>query len=173
MTYFIRNKISGTLIMPGFNDYWRAEETIRDCFDCPPGYTFKSDCFEITDENEKPVQKPEEEHLPYCISSTCGEVPESLFHADELNDAIEYELYVREKYFDTLEDAEKALQDYLSIKINHKSAASEQDLIDFKQYFIEDNDTREVLKLAEWSPVPEDWRGGYFNEYDCYNVSDK
>lgn len=167
MAYYIKNKISGRN-MEGFDDYWRAEETISKCYDTPSGYTFKSDVYEIVDENGIKAQKPEEEKLPYCISCVHGELPETFFKESEANKADEFEFYTRELYFDTFKDAEAELEKYECTKARHKSTVGDDDLIQFRQYFIEDNDTREVLKIAKWALKDKDWRGGMYEEYDCY-----
>lgn len=167
MTYYIKYKPTGRRL-EGFDNYWRAEETIAECYDLPEGYTFKRDVYEIVDEDGNHVDKPEEEKLLYCISVVHGELPESFFKYSEINQADEFHLYSREVYFETFREAEEALENYRCSKINHKAACDGEDIITFRQYFIEDNQTREVLKIAKYGATDSDWRGGKYNEYDCY-----
>lgn len=167
MAFYIRSKLSG-IILDGFDEYWRAEEMIRECFDLPDGYTFKSDVYEIVNDEGEVVEKPEEEKLLYCISCVHGELPESYFNEAEVNKAEEFEFYTREIYFDTFKEAEVELEKYECTKARHKAAVGDDDMIQFRQYFIEDNETREVLKIAKWALKDKDWRGGMYEEYDCY-----
>lgn len=150
-----------------FNAYWKAEGFIRHVYGLPDGYTFKSDVYDIIDdETGEHAEKPAEEKKPYSITQMMGERPEEFFHRDRINGA-EIEETERIAYFDTLEEAEAALNRYKSQWCRHKSHL-EGDLITYNQYYIEELKGETPVKLAEWDDKEYDYRGEGYQDYELY-----
>lgn len=150
-----------------FDQYFKAEAAIRNVYGLPDGYTFREDVYDITDEDGKHIDKPEEECKPFCISIVRGELPDFIFKEDAANFHPDEEEYNRIAYFDTEEDALAALENYTSLRCNHKSRVG-GDLVSYEQYVIEDTITDKPIRIAKWADEQKDWRGEGFQAYDIY-----
>lgn len=149
-----------------FDRYWKAKHAIEQVYDMPKGSVFRMEEYGIVDEYGNPAEQPEEEKKPFCISKVCGEIPLEFFEADKVMFG-EVEEYDRVEWLDSIEDAKKALEKYESIKMNHKGAFG--DLVTFCEYFIEEVNAKETVRdMAAYAAKEKDWRGGKYNEYDCY-----
>lgn len=165
MGYRTYDKLRKTTI-EYFDAYWKAEGYIKHVYGLPEGYTFKTDVYDIIDEDGNHAEKPEEEKKPYSITQMMDEKPEEFFYRDRINGA-PIEETQRIAYFDTLEEAEAALEKYKSQWCRHKSRI-EGDQITYNQYYIEELKGETPVKLAEWDEKEYDYRGEGYQDYDLY-----
>lgn len=150
-----------------FDQYFKAESAIRSVYGLPEGYTFRDEVYDITDEDGKHIDKPEEECKPFCISIVRGELPDFIFKENAANFHPDEEEYNRIAYFDTEEDALAALENYTSMRCNHQSNIG-GDLVSYEQYVIEDMVKDTPIHIAKWAEEQKDWRGEGYQDYDIY-----
>ena len=63
MGYMTYDKLRKTTL-EYFDAYWKAEGFIKHVYGLPEGYVFKTDVYDIVDEDGNHAKKPEEEKKP-------------------------------------------------------------------------------------------------------------
>lgn len=168
MAYHVYFKPKNQLV-DVFNHYWEAKDLIP-LLDVPEGYTFRSQIYEIRDDDGNVAVEPEEEKKPFFIGRITFEGMAEGFKPESVNNFGEIFELERLAYFDTEADAMEALKKYTSNKIRHK-AAFEGDLIAAEQFFVDTTNMNSGFNpvVAEYAEKEYDFRGeGVYQHYDCY-----